>query len=139
MVWKPNCFEVIHFLFLRFLSIIGDPDLLTHSLILAVDGMVRFFIRMVKMVVRMVITRIRMVLRTVKIVIGIGIDGNCGGTWEPSSQKQYGFSESFWDFEKLKKGNSKMFLQFLGLMLSYANLHEHLRLFFLFLANISHN
>ena len=33
--------------------------------------------------------------------------GNSGGTREPSSQKEFGFAESFFDFEVLTELNSK--------------------------------
>ena len=33
--------------------------------------------------------------------------GNSGGTWEPSSQKEFGFAESFFDFEVFTELNSK--------------------------------
>ena len=44
---------------------------------------------------------------------GGGRAGNSGGTREPSSQKQFGFAETFCGFERLTKLNSTMFLQFL--------------------------
>ena len=39
--------------------------------------------------------------------------GNSGGTREPSSQKEFGFAESFFGFEIFTKLNSNMFLKFL--------------------------
>ena len=42
-----------------------------------------------------------------------GRAGNSGGTREPSSQKEFGFAESFFGFEIFTKFNSKMFLKFL--------------------------
>ena len=42
-----------------------------------------------------------------------GRAGNSGGTWEPSSQKQFGLAESFCGFEILTKLNSQVFLKFL--------------------------
>ena len=44
---------------------------------------------------------------------GGGRAGNSGGTREPSSQKQFGFSESFCGFEIFTKLNSEIILEFL--------------------------
>ena len=50
---------------------------------------------------------------SVKCLNKLSRAGNSGGTREPSSQKQFGFSETFCGFERLKKLDSKMFLKFL--------------------------
>ena len=47
------------------------------------------------------------------VVVVVGRAGNSGGTREPSSQKEFGFAESFFGFEIFTKFNSNMFLKFL--------------------------
>ena len=42
-----------------------------------------------------------------------GRAGNSGGTREPSSQKEFGFAESFFDFEIFTELSSKKFLKLL--------------------------
>ena len=43
----------------------------------------------------------------------IGRAGNSGGTREPISQKEFGFAESFFDFEVFTELNRKKFLKLL--------------------------
>ena len=42
-----------------------------------------------------------------RVVTYVSRGGNSGGTREPSSQKEFGFAESFFDFEVFTELNSK--------------------------------
>ena len=46
-------------------------------------------------------------MKTVNAMIAVVRAGNSGGTREPSSQKEFGFAESFFDFEVFTELNSK--------------------------------
>ena len=52
--------------------------------------------------------------------------GNSGGTREPSSQKKFGFAESFFDFEIFTELNSKKFLNLLPKLFLLHRLYQFL-------------
>ena len=52
--------------------------------------------------------------------------GNSGGTREPSSQKEFGFAESFFDFEIFTELNSKKFLNLLPKLFLLHRLYQFL-------------
>ena len=61
-----------------------------------------------------------------KILGGGGRAGNSGGTREPSSQKEFGFAEIFFDFEIFTELNSKKFLKLLPKLFVLHRLYQFL-------------
>ena len=55
-----------------------------------------------------------------------GRAGNSGGTREPSSQKEFGFAEIFFDFEVFTELNSKKFLKLLQKLFVLQRLYQFL-------------
>ena len=56
----------------------------------------------------------------------IGRAGNSGGTREPISQKEFGFAESFFDFEVFTELNRKKFLKLLQKLFVLLRLYQFL-------------
>ena len=60
------------------------------------------------------------ILDSVAPLGGLSRAGNSGGTREPSSQKEFGFAESFFDFEVFTELNSKNVSEITAKMICFA-------------------